>query len=114
MRAGGARSRDPDFGARLAAPDGREGGVVADSRINRRLVGSPMTPRDAVAAPRRDAGTEMLEREPFLAMLGEALDAARTSGRIVVVSGEAGIGKTSLVDRFAAERSGRARVLWGA
>jgi len=75
----------------------------------------------ATAAPRytRSAeaggdGVELLEREPFLTTLGEALEAARTSGRIALISGEAGIGKTSLVDRFAAIKRASTRVLWGA
>ena len=45
---------------------------------------------------------ELLEREPHLEALGQALAQSRASGRIALVLGEAGIGKTSLVDRFAA------------
>jgi len=57
---------------------------------------------------------ELLERESLLAALGDAADAAaRGDGRTVLVSGEAGIGKTSLLERFAAGL-GRGRVLWGA
>jgi DNA-binding CsgD family transcriptional regulator len=44
---------------------------------------------------------ELLEREPFLGALGDyAADAASGNGRLVLVTGEAGIGKTSLVDAF--------------
>jgi DNA-binding CsgD family transcriptional regulator/tetratricopeptide (TPR) repeat protein len=44
---------------------------------------------------------ELLEREPFLAALGDyAADAASGNGRLVLVTGEAGIGKTSLVEAF--------------
>jgi DNA-binding CsgD family transcriptional regulator len=49
------------------------------------------------------ASTGLLEREVFLdALAGYAADAASGTGRLVVVSGEAGIGKTSLVDAFRA------------
>jgi DNA-binding CsgD family transcriptional regulator/tetratricopeptide (TPR) repeat protein len=56
---------------------------------------------------------KLLERESALISLSEAFaeaDAGR--GRTVLVSGEAGIGKTSLVAEFAASQS-NARVLWG-
>lgn len=48
---------------------------------------------------------ELVERETQLAALGEHLDAAAAgNGRLVLVGGEAGVGKTSLVRAFAAER----------
>jgi DNA-binding CsgD family transcriptional regulator len=57
---------------------------------------------------------ELLERENFLAALGDyAGDAASGNGRFVVVTGEAGIGKTSLVDAFRASRPDLSW-LWGA
>jgi DNA-binding CsgD family transcriptional regulator len=56
----------------------------------------------------------LLEREPFLTALSEALVASRTEGRIALVFGEAGIGKTSLVDCFVATARAQTRVLWGA
>ena len=44
---------------------------------------------------------ELLERDGALATLAEARDAAaRGEGRAVFVTGEPGIGKTSLVTRF--------------
>src|SRR4051794_31068732 len=44
---------------------------------------------------------DLLERDAALAALGEALaSAGRGEGRMVSVSGEPGIGKTSLVRRF--------------
>jgi predicted ATPase len=57
---------------------------------------------------------ELLEREAALAGLADALrDAAHGHGRIVLVHGEAGIGKTALVDCFLAAHRGEARVLVG-
>lgn len=57
---------------------------------------------------------ELLEREAALATLAEARDAAaRGEGRVVCVSGEPGIGKTSLVRRFLDDPDGGARVLLG-
>jgi len=57
----------------------------------------------------------LLEREEPLAALERALERARAGrGHAFLVGGEAGIGKTSLLETFAAERAGGARVLWGA
>ncbi len=57
----------------------------------------------------------LLEREPALEALGGALaEAARGEGRVALVYGEAGIGKTSLVDCFTRECAQAARILWGA
>jgi AAA ATPase domain len=55
----------------------------------------------------------LLEREPLLARLRELLDETRRGhGRVALVSGEAGIGKTALVRAFCAEAAD-ADVLWG-
>jgi ELWxxDGT repeat protein len=57
---------------------------------------------------------ELLERDVPLGELGGALqDAIAGNGRIVLISGEAGIGKTSLVEKFTAEQKDLVRVLWG-
>jgi DNA-binding CsgD family transcriptional regulator len=58
---------------------------------------------------------ELLERDASLCELDAALhDAINGAGRVALVSGEAGIGKTSLVERFVREQQDSARVLWGA
>ncbi len=57
---------------------------------------------------------ELLERDGALAALTEArAAAARGQGRVVVVTGEAGIGKTSLVTRFLRDEGPGSRVLLG-
>jgi DNA-binding CsgD family transcriptional regulator len=57
----------------------------------------------------------LLEREGALAALGDALDAAAAgSGRVALVGGEAGIGKTTLVRHFDEAQRDRVRVVWGA
>jgi len=48
--------------------------------------------------------TELVERESALATLRERLHAADTRGNLVLVAGEAGIGKTSLPRCRAAQR----------
>jgi predicted ATPase len=69
----------------------------------------------AQAARMTDTGAmELLEREPSLALLaGCAAEARRGDGRLVVLGGEAGVGKTALLERF--QRDLRdARWSWGA
>jgi DNA-binding CsgD family transcriptional regulator/tetratricopeptide (TPR) repeat protein len=57
---------------------------------------------------------ELLERDNYLADLSLWLEAAAgVGGCIVLVSGEAGIGKTSLLQQFARQQRSK-RVLWGA
>ena len=62
-----------------------------------------------------DRPAELLERSEQLAALDRQLAALRDGGpgRVVLVGGEAGVGKTALLRRFCAE-AGAARVLWGA
>jgi len=57
---------------------------------------------------------ELLEREDQLGALGAALSvvAERRVGLVVLVHGEAGIGKTTLVRRFCGQAGGSVRVLW--
>jgi DNA-binding CsgD family transcriptional regulator len=57
---------------------------------------------------------ELLERDYALRQLQAALqDAAAGQGRMVLVGGEAGIGKTALVEWFTAGHRASTRVLWG-
>jgi DNA-binding CsgD family transcriptional regulator len=61
-----------------------------------------------------EGGAGLLERSEQLRLLGGALATVTGSarGRIVLVAGEAGIGKTALLRRFRADVDGSARVLW--
>ncbi len=59
--------------------------------------------------------TALVERDDALTLLQDAFAHARAgSSRIAVVSGEAGIGKTALLERLCEEQHGSARILWGA
>ena len=56
----------------------------------------------------------LLERARFFEALdGWYAEAAAGHGRLVFISGEAGIGKTALAQRYCQRRAGGARVLWG-
>jgi DNA-binding CsgD family transcriptional regulator/tetratricopeptide (TPR) repeat protein len=72
-----------------------------------------VTARAPVATSPRDA--ELLERSEPLAALAESLEAvtSESSGRLVLVRGEAGVGKTALLRRFCAGQDRSVRVLWG-
>ena len=57
----------------------------------------------------------LLERQEQLAVLNRCLQEARTgSGKLVLIAGEAGLGKSSLVERFVSEHRRDTRALWGA
>jgi predicted ATPase len=71
----------------------------------------------STAPPTRlEQTSDLPERSLQLAALEEKLDAVRSTscGRVVLVAGEAGAGKTALARRFTDEHRGSARVLWGA
>lgn len=57
---------------------------------------------------------ELLERDGCITALNSALaDVQAGAGRVALVSGEAGIGKTSLVEQFTRQHRPATRVLWG-
>ena len=57
---------------------------------------------------------QLLERESYIEELSDLLGRIPcVGGRVVLISGEAGIGKTSLLREFTAAQNSTARVLWG-
>jgi DNA-binding CsgD family transcriptional regulator/tetratricopeptide (TPR) repeat protein len=61
------------------------------------------------------ATSELLERESFFEALGETLrEVEGGAGRLVLIAGEAGVGKTALVRTFCADAAETMRVLEGA
>lgn len=71
-----------------------------------------MPSESSLFRPDTIGSVEVLERGPLLEQLDDLLaEAAQGHGRLVVIRGEAGIGKTTLVREFTAGRS--RRVLWG-
>jgi tetratricopeptide (TPR) repeat protein len=57
---------------------------------------------------------DLLERAPLLDELASVLASTAVGGRVVLVAGEAGIGKSALVKRFTERHSADARFLLGA
>ncbi|HEX6873378.1 MAG TPA: AAA family ATPase, partial [Micromonosporaceae bacterium] len=53
------------------------------------------------------------ERSAAIAQLEQLLRESADGGRLALIAGEAGIGKSALVEAFAQRCAGRARVLWG-
>ncbi|HEX7301035.1 MAG TPA: AAA family ATPase [Solirubrobacteraceae bacterium] len=74
----------------------------------------PKAAHEITARRARDS-SELLERDDQLSALHRALAevASGQGGCLVLVSGEAGVGKTALVRRFCDDLGGSARVLWG-
>src|SRR6266852_5408123 len=95
--------------------------LAADSP---RLPSELVAPPDSSGAPdhasqgsaRSDQKSlELLERDRYFEQLSELFHTATTgNGRTVLVSGEAGIGKTALVEQFVSQQCRAAQQLWGA
>jgi class 3 adenylate cyclase/tetratricopeptide (TPR) repeat protein len=73
-------------------------------------------PASVIAPVLQDAGDALLEREDATSELAGSLgDVARSRrGRLLSVTGEAGVGKTSLLRRFCFDQHDAIRLLWGA
>jgi len=71
--------------------------------------------RQVLRADAARTATELLERDRELATLDDCLATVRrvSKGRVVLVSGESGVGKTALLRRFAERCEGSTRFLWG-
>src|SRR6185436_10365615 len=65
--------------------------------------------------PAVDEAGQLLERSDALDALAQAVEAvrARSAGRVVLVTGEAGIGKTTLLRALRARHGEAVRFLWG-
>ncbi len=73
------------------------------------------SPMQAPPADTRERKSELLERARDLSALTESLTIVLSSsrGRLVLVAGEAGVGKTALLTRFCDAQGRSARILWG-
>jgi class 3 adenylate cyclase/tetratricopeptide (TPR) repeat protein len=73
-------------------------------------------PTSAVEPALDGAGDALLERDDATSVLAESLgDVVRTRcGRLVSLTGEAGVGKTALLRRFCSEQHDAPRLVWGA
>lgn len=61
------------------------------------------------------AAMQLLERQEQLDTLTRNFAEARLgSGKLILITGEAGLGKSSLVEQFVSETKSQARILWGA
>jgi hypothetical protein len=77
---------------------------------------SAQRPRPRAEPATGEAADELLERSDHLSTLADSLAAiaGTARGQLMLVSGEAGVGKTTLLRRFCDDHRGSARILWGA
>jgi DNA-binding CsgD family transcriptional regulator len=70
----------------------------------------------AAASLTVDPSRELLERGDQLSTLGDCVEAVRkrSRGRLVLIGGEAGVGKTALLRHFCDDPPAGSRLLWGA
>ena len=104
------KDRDERFASAAALLDGPRGGrgvrVVA-ATARRRSARETRRPLRRIRIPRE---TALYGRDAELARLRALFDAAKAGdGRVVLVEGEAGIGKSRLVDEFVGRLAQRAR-----
>ena len=106
--------RDARTGARRRAGD-RAGPEAAGARAGDPPAGPVARPRHARARPGRRAAGAFVGREREVEELSAALDdAAAGRGRLFLVSGESGLGKTRLADEVASRaKDAGLRLLWG-
>ncbi len=88
---------------------------MKDLTLPVRLVDTTMMASGAISAVSAGPDAGLLERDEALAELVAALAAvqATSQGRLVLLSGEAGVGKTALLRWFHEQLTPRQRVLWG-
>jgi predicted ATPase len=94
--------------------------AVDSPRLSSEFVAAPDSSVTRDQASQGSAGggqnsMELLERDRYFEQLSELFHTATSgNGRTVLVSGEAGIGKTALVEQFVSQQSRAVRQLWGA
>ncbi|MFN2557889.1 MAG: AAA family ATPase [Nitriliruptorales bacterium] len=73
-------------------------------------------PKGGETLGRTAGGSQLLERSRYLTALQVSLAAVKAGGggRLVLIGGEAGVGKTTLIRHFCADQQHSARILWGA
>ena len=89
--------------------------AVKDLALPARLLDESMIAGETTSAEPAAPDVGLLERESALAALGVALESVRVTseGRLVLIGGEAGVGKTTLLRRFREQLGASHRVLWG-
>jgi DNA-binding SARP family transcriptional activator len=94
-----------------AAQEGRSPASIAPIAI---LTRAPLGPKPKTEAPPALV-VPLVGREEVLRQLGQAFTRAQAGyARVVLISGEAGIGKSRLMQHFAAQHQGQALILAGA